>query len=111
MTAINRAPKITFPLKPTYKNQNNDGKKYPPEAISWGDTVNVASRMESMGIPGRIQVTERVVQVTSDDFEFEDRGILEVKGRGKMRTYLLEDNMGFQKVNKNREHFIETYYH
>ncbi|MEC7182160.1 MAG: adenylate/guanylate cyclase domain-containing protein, partial [Bdellovibrionota bacterium] len=62
-------------------------------------------------IPGRIQVTERVVQVTSDDFEFEDRGILEVKGRGKMRTYLLEDNMRFQKVNKNREHFIETYYH
>ncbi|MEC8624107.1 MAG: adenylate/guanylate cyclase domain-containing protein [Bdellovibrionota bacterium] len=77
----------------------------------WGDTVNVASRMESMGIPGRIQVTERVVQVTSDDFEFEDRGILEVKGRGKMRTYLLEDNMRFQKVSKNREHFIETYYH
>ena len=77
----------------------------------WGDTVNVASRMESMGIPGRIQVTERVVQVTSDDFEFEDRGILEVKGRGKMRTYLLEDNMGFQKGSKNRKHFIETYYH
>ena len=77
----------------------------------WGDTVNVASRMESTGVPGRIQVTERVVQVTSDDFEFEDRGISEVKGRGRMRTYLLEDSMDFQQVKTNKERFSETFLH
>ncbi len=77
----------------------------------WGDTVNVASRMESTGVPGRIQVTERVFQVTSDDFEFEDRGISEVKGRGRMRTYLLEESLDFQKVKTNKEHFSETFLH
>ena len=55
----------------------------------WGDTVNSASRMESHGIPGRIHVTERVALAANNEFEFEDRGSIEVKGKGSMRTYLL----------------------
>jgi guanylate cyclase len=55
----------------------------------WGDTVNTASRMESHGIPGAIQVTERARTRLAPGFEFEDRGIVEVKGKGPMRTYLL----------------------
>jgi guanylate cyclase len=55
----------------------------------WGDTVNTASRMESHGIPGAIQVTERVKTRLSPSFRFEDRGTVEVKGKGPMRTYLL----------------------
>jgi class 3 adenylate cyclase len=55
----------------------------------WGDTVNVASRMESTGIPGRVQVTEAVARVAAEHFEFEDRGLVSVKGKGKMRTFLV----------------------
>ena len=58
----------------------------------WGDTVNVASRMESTGIPGRIQVTKDVVDATEENFQFEERGLIEVKGRGEMRTYLVVDD-------------------
>jgi len=55
----------------------------------WGDTVNTASRMESSGIPGKIQVTEATYQLLHDQFEFEPRGPIEVKGKGLMNTYLL----------------------
>ena len=55
----------------------------------WGDTVNTASRMESHGIPGRIQVTDSTYEFVKDKFKFEDRGVTEIKGKGKMRTYLL----------------------
>ena len=55
----------------------------------WGDTVNVASRMESTGIPGRIQVTETVVEAASGAYSFEERGLVEIKGRGEMRTFLV----------------------
>jgi class 3 adenylate cyclase len=55
----------------------------------WGATVNTASRMEAHGIPGAIQVTERAYERLAPAFEFEDRGIIEVKGKGPMRTYLL----------------------
>ncbi len=55
----------------------------------WGDTVNIASRMESLGQPGRIQVTETVYQLLQNDYEFEPRGALFVKGRGDMQTYWL----------------------
>jgi class 3 adenylate cyclase len=57
----------------------------------WGDTVNVASRMESMGVSGRVQVTEAVVQAAGPAFAFEDRGLLEVKGKGEMRAFLLAE--------------------
>jgi guanylate cyclase len=55
----------------------------------WGDTVNSASRMESHGVPGRVQVTERVARAAQHQFEFETRGSIDVKGKGAMRTYLL----------------------
>ena len=55
----------------------------------WGDTVNTASRMESSGVPGKIQVTEATYQLLKDQFEFEPRGPIEVKGKGIMNTYLL----------------------
>lgn len=55
----------------------------------WGDTVNTASRMESSGVPGRIQVTENVYERLRSTYEFEARGEIEVKGKGRLRTYLL----------------------
>jgi class 3 adenylate cyclase len=55
----------------------------------WGDTVNTASRMESHGVPGRIQVTERVVTATDGRFRFEARGPIEVKGKGPIPAFLL----------------------
>lgn len=55
----------------------------------WGDTVNTASRMESHGVVGRIQVTEATYRRLSDKYRFEDRGEIEVKGKGRLRTYLL----------------------
>jgi len=56
----------------------------------WGDTVNTASRMESHGVPGRIQVTEATYQRLRDRFDFEDRGEIEIKGKGRLHAYLLE---------------------
>jgi adenylate cyclase len=55
----------------------------------WGDTVNTASRMESHGLPGQIQVTPRTRQRLEDGYQFESRGPIEVKGKGEMRPYLL----------------------
>jgi adenylate cyclase len=55
----------------------------------WGDTVNTASRMESHGLPGRIQVTQATYERLRDAYRFEDRGEIEVKGKGRLRTYLL----------------------
>ncbi|MEM1425536.1 MAG: adenylate/guanylate cyclase domain-containing protein, partial [Cyanobacteria bacterium P01_H01_bin.130] len=51
--------------------------------------VNIASRMESHGEPGRIQVTESAYQALKGDFYFEERGVIDIKGRGKMATYWL----------------------
>jgi adenylate cyclase len=55
----------------------------------WGDTVNLASRMESLGVPGRVQVTEAVMERLSGTFRLEARGLIDVKGKGPMSTYLL----------------------
>lgn len=55
----------------------------------WGDSVNTASRMESHGIPGQIQVSESTYQLLKSKFKFEDRGSVEVKGLGKVRSFLL----------------------
>ncbi|MGB3401893.1 MAG: adenylate/guanylate cyclase domain-containing protein [Microcoleaceae cyanobacterium] len=56
----------------------------------WGDAVNTASRMESHGIAGEIQVTETVYEALKNQFIFEDRGLIPVKGKGKMNTYWLK---------------------
>ncbi len=55
----------------------------------WGDAVNVASRMESQGQPDRIQVTQSVYERLKPYYQFEDRGYIDVKGKGAMRTYWL----------------------
>ena len=55
----------------------------------WGDTVNTASRMESYGVAGCIQVTERTYQRLRDGYRFQRRGPIQVRGMGEMVTYFL----------------------
>ncbi|MCT7948323.1 PAS domain S-box protein [Ancylothrix sp. C2] len=55
----------------------------------WGDTVNIASRMESHGIPGTIQVSRVTYEKLSHKYLFKEREAIYVKGKGKMVTYLL----------------------
>jgi len=55
----------------------------------WGDAVNVASRMESSGVEGRIQVPQQVYELLKEEFMFELRGDVEIKGKGVMRTWFL----------------------
>jgi class 3 adenylate cyclase len=55
----------------------------------WGDAVNTAARMESHGIPGEIQVTQATYELLKDKFAFEERGSIDVKGKGPMQVYLL----------------------
>ncbi|MGF1491337.1 MAG: adenylate/guanylate cyclase domain-containing protein [Microcoleaceae cyanobacterium] len=63
----------------------------------WGDTVNVASRMESHGIIGEIQVTDEIYKSLKEGYLFESRGKIYVKGKGEMTTYLLK-----QKIYSNK---------
>lgn len=56
----------------------------------WGDTVNTASRMESHGVAGKIQISADAYQVLKDEFVCEPRGTIEVKGKGPMNTWFLE---------------------
>jgi class 3 adenylate cyclase len=56
----------------------------------WGDTVNLASRMESGGMPDTIQVTRSVYEKLKDEFVFEARGTIEVKGKGSVEAWLLK---------------------
>ena len=55
----------------------------------WGDTVNVASRLEAYGLPGRIHVSERTRRALEHRYEFEARNGLSIKGIGPIRTFLL----------------------
>jgi class 3 adenylate cyclase len=55
----------------------------------WGDTVNLASRMESGGLPDSIQVTRPVYEKLKGLFVFEERGAIEVKGKGSVEAWLL----------------------
>ena len=55
----------------------------------WGNAVNTASRMESHGVPGRIQVSVYTYELLRDKYEFEERGLIDIKGQGEMRTYFL----------------------
>ncbi|MGB5962972.1 MAG: adenylate/guanylate cyclase domain-containing protein [Coleofasciculaceae cyanobacterium] len=58
----------------------------------WGNTVNVASRMESQGVAGKIQVTSEIYEQLQDKYVFEKRGLIAVKGKGEMITYWLKGN-------------------
>jgi len=55
----------------------------------WGDTVNVASRMESHGLPGEIQVTAATYERLKHRYTFQSRGVIQVKGKGEMTAYFL----------------------
>jgi adenylate cyclase len=55
----------------------------------WGDTVNMASRMESHGSPDTIQITRSTYELLRDDFELEPTGLVEVKGKGEIETWRL----------------------
>ena len=55
----------------------------------WGEAVNLASRMESTGIPGKIHCTKAIVDLVGSDFEFESRGPVDVKSVGKIETFIL----------------------
>ena len=56
----------------------------------WGETVNTAARMQSSGVPGRIQVAESTMRLASPACAFEER-LVEVKGMGEVRAYLLRE--------------------
>jgi class 3 adenylate cyclase len=60
----------------------------------WGDTVNVASRMESQGVPGAVHVSAATASELGDAFELEPTGMLDVKGKGLMKTYLVRRPVG-----------------
>jgi class 3 adenylate cyclase len=64
----------------------------------WGDAVNTASRMESQGVAGAIQVTESTYERLQDSYLFEERGVIQVKGKGEMTTYFL--------LSKKVEHLV-----
>lgn len=64
----------------------------------WGDTVNVASRMESHGLAGQIQVTAAVYERLKHSYRFESRGVIPVKGKGEMAVYLLQGRLNDSSV-------------
>ena len=57
----------------------------------WGDTVNLAARMETTGVPGKIQVAQKTYEQLRTMFVFEDRGQIEIKGKGLMQTWFLKE--------------------
>jgi class 3 adenylate cyclase len=61
----------------------------------WGDSVNLASRMESTGVPGKVQVTKEVVELVEPlgGFTFVKRGLVDVKGKGPIETHFLENRV------------------
>lgn len=62
-----------------------------PQYDIWGNTVNVASRMDSCGVEGRIQVTEETAMVLKNhNYELDCRGPIQVKGKGTLTTYFVK---------------------
>ena len=59
----------------------------------WGDTVNTAARMESHGVEGRVHTTLETYELLRHKFAFDDRGVIDVKGKGDMHTYLLKGSL------------------
>ncbi len=59
----------------------------------WGDAVNVAARMEQGSAPGEMRITENTLSLLNGQFATEDRGMVEVKGKGQMRTFAIKGNI------------------
>ena len=76
----------------------------------WGDTVNVASRMESHSLPGQIQISDTTYQLIKNDFEFSESNLIEVKGKGQMKTYFLVSDKVKTKetISQNKPNLIEN---
>jgi guanylate cyclase len=55
----------------------------------WGDMVNIASRFESHGIPGQIQIGKTTYELVRDRIECESRGLIEIKGKGEVETWIV----------------------
>ena len=55
----------------------------------WGDTVNTASRMQTYGVEGAIQVSQETYRRLRDKYHFQDRGLIDMKGKGEVPAYLL----------------------
>ena len=59
----------------------------------WGDMVNVASRMETYGVPGRVHVARGAYDLIKDDFDLSSRGSIEIKDKGAMETWFLDGSL------------------
>ncbi|OQR75498.1 adenylate cyclase type 9-like, partial [Tropilaelaps mercedesae] len=77
----------------------------------WGDAVNTASRMDSYGMPARIQVPEHCLPVLSEMYTFRGRGSMYIKGKDNMNVYLLENKKGKQlhKIPLKRQQTIPSH--
>lgn len=73
----------------------------------WGDTVNVASRMESMSLPGRINISENTFTHIKHEFNCEQRGEVFVKNKGKMKMYFVLDKKANEVPKRTLENKIE----
>jgi class 3 adenylate cyclase len=74
----------------------------------WGDTVNVASRMESKSEPGRINISENTYKLVKDDFQCEYRGEIDVKNKGMMKMYFVnrQKNKEIKQIKKDKNPVI-----
>lgn len=63
----------------------------------WGDTVNIASRMESHGVPGRIQISDDLRQRLGQRYQLEERGTIEIKNRGEITTWFVNGIAALQR--------------
>ena len=75
----------------------------------WGDVVNTASRMESHGIAGRIQLSEATRLALIQPFSLEHRGVIDVKGKGEMSTWFL-NNRALNWLDTSESTYTRTQY-
>ncbi|QCK14495.1 adenylate/guanylate cyclase domain-containing protein [Mangrovivirga cuniculi] len=70
----------------------------------WGDTVNVAARMESSSTPGKINISETTYELVKDKFECSYRGALDVKNKGQLNMYFVEGIKNEEEIDANLKH-------